>query len=87
MTSADARRRSAPPDRAGGSAPNPPAAKTTEYEFGGPLGAASIMFGLPAVIFGTYFACTKEFCIVDGASVVGGSSGRCAAEGEQPAYM
>mmetsp|Transcript_20735 Transcript_20735/g.21388 ORF Transcript_20735/g.21388 Transcript_20735/m.21388 type:complete len:441 (+) Transcript_20735:12-1334(+) len=33
------------------------------YEFGGPIGAFFIIWGLPAVIYGLYFLCNKEFCL------------------------
>jgi hypothetical protein len=34
-----------------------------EYEFGGPIGAFFVMFGLPFVIFALYFLCNKNVCI------------------------
>jgi hypothetical protein len=33
------------------------------YEFGGPIGAFFIICGLPAVIYGLYFLCNKDFCL------------------------
>jgi hypothetical protein len=37
--------------------------KRFEYEFGGPIGAFFIIFGLPAVIYGLFFLCNKDFCL------------------------
>jgi hypothetical protein len=34
-----------------------------EYEFGGPIGAAGVIFGLPFVIFALYFICNKDVCV------------------------
>ncbi|KAM3432781.1 hypothetical protein NHJ13734_006722 [Beauveria thailandica] len=34
-----------------------PNAKKIEYEFGGPLGAAAIVFGLPVLVYAFFFAC------------------------------
>ncbi|OAA75327.1 c-14 sterol reductase [Akanthomyces lecanii RCEF 1005] len=34
-----------------------PSAKKIEYEFGGPLGAAGIVFGLPVLVYAFFFAC------------------------------
>ena len=33
------------------------------FEFGGPIGALGIIFGLPLVILGLYFFCNKEICM------------------------
>ena len=34
-----------------------------KYEFGGPLGAFGIIFGLPLVIYLLYFTCNADFCL------------------------
>lgn len=34
-----------------------------EYEFGGPVGALGVIFGLPLVIFALYFLCNKDVCV------------------------
>jgi len=34
-----------------------------EYEFGGPIGAFFVIFGLPVVIYALYFFCNKEVCL------------------------
>lgn len=33
------------------------------YEFGGPIGAAGIVFGLPLVVLGLFYACNKNVCV------------------------
>jgi Delta14-sterol reductase len=33
------------------------------FEFGGPIGAAGIVFGLPVVVFGLYFVCNDRLCL------------------------
>lgn len=33
------------------------------YEFGGPLGAFGVIFGLPIVIYGLYFLCNDRVCV------------------------
>lgn len=40
-----------------------------EYEFGGPLGAAGIMVGLPLVVYGLYFSCASESCSTDASAL------------------
>ena len=43
--------------------PKRAAAAAVHYEFGGPIGAAGIVFGLPLVIFLLYFLSNKKFCL------------------------
>lgn len=46
-----------------------------EYEFGGPLGALSVMVGLPGVIYGLYFFCNSQYLLtVDKISAGGWSA-------------
>lgn len=33
------------------------------YEFGGPIGAFGVIFGLPIVIYGLYFLCNDKVCV------------------------
>ena len=40
-----------------------PAKKSVHFEFGGPLGATGIVFGLPFVVLGLYFVCNAEQCV------------------------
>ena len=65
---------SRPPRAAAGAQPrvdsnNSPAKKRpakqakVHYEFGGPLGAAAIVLGLPAVIYLLYFLCNDKMCL------------------------
>jgi delta14-sterol reductase len=44
-------------------APAKKAAAAFEYEFGGPIGAAAVMVGLPFVIVVLYFGCGAKFCV------------------------
>lgn len=37
--------------------------KEPDYEFGGPVGAFFVTFGLPLVIYALYFFCNKEVCV------------------------
>jgi hypothetical protein len=37
--------------------------KTIHFEFGGPLGAAGVIFGLPLVIYLLYFLCNDSVCL------------------------
>lgn len=37
--------------------------KKTEYEFGGPIGAAATMAALPLVVYGLFFACNADACV------------------------
>lgn len=34
-----------------------------EFEFGGPIGALGVIFGLPIVILALYFLCNEKMCI------------------------
>lgn len=34
------------------------------YEFGGPIGAFGVIFGLPLVIYMLFFLCNKDYCIM-----------------------
>ena len=34
-----------------------------EYEFGGPFGAAGVVFGLPIVIYLLYYVCNDKMCL------------------------
>lgn len=38
------------------------------YEFGGPLGAAAVIVGLPVVIYLLYFLCNDQVCLTDPSS-------------------
>eukprot|EP00965_Chrysotila_dentata_P191602 6174638-Pleurochrysis_carterae.AAC.1 len=40
-----------------------PAKPSIEYEFGGPLGAALVMLGLPLVVMFLYGACSAHGCV------------------------
>ena len=33
------------------------------FEFGGPIGAIGVIFGLPLVIFALHFLCNKDYCV------------------------
>ena len=37
--------------------------KKTEYEFGGPVGAALTMAVMPLVVYGLFFACNADLCV------------------------
>ena len=37
--------------------------KKTEYEFGGPVGAALTMATMPLVVYGLFFACNADLCV------------------------
>ena len=37
--------------------------KKTEYEFGGPIGAAATMAALPLVVYSLFFACNADACV------------------------
>lgn len=39
------------------------------YEFGGPIGAAGVVFGLPIVIYLLYFVCNKDVCLKSDLSI------------------
>lgn len=43
--------------------PNAAAKKAVHYEFGGPVGALGIIFGLPAVCYGLVLFCNANGCI------------------------
>lgn len=40
-----------------------PVKKPVHFEFGGPCGAAGIVFGLPLVVLGLYFVCNADHCV------------------------
>lgn len=37
--------------------------QVVQYEFGGPIGAVGIIFGLPLVIYALFFLCNKNICM------------------------
>jgi delta14-sterol reductase/lamin-B receptor len=39
-----------------------PEQEIIKYEFGGPIGAFGVIFGLPLVVYMLYFMCNKELC-------------------------
>ncbi|XP_002735928.1 delta(14)-sterol reductase LBR-like [Saccoglossus kowalevskii] len=45
-------------------------AKTTEYEFMGPVGAVLMVFGLPVTVYYLYFACQPRSCTVLNLAVI-----------------